>query len=323
LEESRNPIPTPWPLIARRVRYQILPVLTLVLSVVLAGWLWYRRGGSPTAIGSVFAYTVDVNPKIDGLLVDLPRTVQLFDSVSAGEVIARLDSSLLLAQIDRTTKELTEVRRQLEMINNHRGRRTPTTAPVTTTPDSAAPIRAPINPRESAVADAPDITGLIQSEYTLRMLHSTLEARLAELEQRVLLQDIKAPISGTIIAISRFPGQAVTAGQPIIKIAAEKGDFIVTYIRQSQYIQPVPGMTVNVHLRSAPRTFQSHIKSVGPQLELIPDIHLRDPRYPEWGLPVHIAIPHDPLRPSETLKLRPGELVDLFFRPKSVASAGI
>jgi hypothetical protein len=50
-------------------------------------------------------------------------------------------------------------------------------------------------------------------------------------------------------------------------------------------------------------------------VEKIPPEHLRDPRLLEWGIPVHVAIPIDPLRPGQPIKVRPGELVDLFFRP--------
>ena len=77
----------------------------------------------------------------------------------------------------------------------------------------------------------------------------------------------KAPISGTIVTIHRYPGQAVNAGQAIMTINSEKGEYIVTYVRQTQVLQPTPGMAVNVHLRSAPRTIRSHIQSVGPAIE--------------------------------------------------------
>src|SRR3954469_5117027 len=101
----------------RRVRYQLVPVLTLVISITLAGWLWIRRGGSVTAIGAVNALQVHVNSKIDGLLVELPRKVQVFDSVSAGEVLARLDSSRIEAQIQTQQESLNAVRRQIERLN--------------------------------------------------------------------------------------------------------------------------------------------------------------------------------------------------------------
>jgi len=279
-----------------------------------------RRGGSVTAIGSVNAIQVPVNSKIDGLLVQLPRKVQIFDSVSAGEVLARLDSSHIEAQIQRETERLNEVRRQLELLNKIKPK-SPTTAPTAAIPapsanDAAAVARLKGSARkvivgaEVAEAESDDTLNnpLLQNKFSLEMMANGYEAKIQELEQRVLSQDIKAPISGTIISIHRFPGQAVTAGQAIMTIASEKGDYIVTYVRQSQVIQPSPGMVVNVHLRSAPRTLRSHVSNIGPQVEKVPPEHLRDPRMLEWGLPVHVAIPPD-------TKLRPGELVDLFFRP--------
>jgi multidrug resistance efflux pump len=322
--ESPTTIPTPLPLLMRRVRYQLVPVLTLVVSLVLVGWLWVRRGGSVTATGTVNAIQATVNSNVDGRLVELPRKVQIFDAVSAGEVLARLDSSHIEAQIQRETDRLNEVRRQLELLNKVKPKG-PTTAPAAAHPAAAdttataVPLkgsaRAAIVRAEVAEADAdPDIVNspLLQNKFSLEMMANSYQAKIQELEQKILAQDIKAPISGTIISIHRFPGQAVTAGQAIMTIASEKGDFIVTYVRQSQYIQPTAGMTVNVHLRSAPRTLRSHITSVGPQVEKVPPEHLRDPRMLEWGLPVHIAIPPD-------TKLRPGELVDLFFRPNETA----
>src|SRR5205823_14960898 len=102
----------------RRVRYQIVPIATLLVCVVLSVWLWVRRGGSVTAIGSVNAIQVTVNSNVDGRLVELPRKVEIFNVVSAGEVLARLDSSHIQAQIERETERLNEVRRQLEILNN-------------------------------------------------------------------------------------------------------------------------------------------------------------------------------------------------------------
>src|SRR6266850_6122053 len=305
----------------RRVRYQIVPILTLTICLILSVWLWVRRGGSVTAIGSVNAIQVPVNSKIDGLLVQLPRKVQIFDSVSAGEVLARLDSSHIEAQIQRETERLNEVRRQLELLNKIKPKN-PTTAPTGGTsgaPAAATAGGAPLkgSARNAIVrAEVAETDGdneilnspMLQNKFSLEMMANGYEAKIQELEQRVLSQDIKAPISGTIISIHRFPGQAVTAGQAIMTIASEKGDYIVTYVRQSQVIQPSPGMVVNVHLRSAPRTLRSHVSNIGPQVEKVPPEHLRDPRMLEWGLPVHVAIPPD-------TKLRPGELVDLFFRP--------
>src|SRR3954465_3738266 len=120
----------------RRVRYQVVPIATLVICLALSGWLWVRRGGSVTAIGSVNAIQVTVNSNIDGRLMDLPRKVDVFNVVSAGEVVARLDSSHIQAQIDRETERLNEVRRQLDMFNKKP--KSPTTAPTHAAPSAAA-----------------------------------------------------------------------------------------------------------------------------------------------------------------------------------------
>ena len=319
----KGPIPTPPSLLLRRVRYQVLPIATLVLSLAFAGYLWQRRGGSVTATGSVNSLQINVNAKIDGLLVELPRKVQIFDSVTAGEVLARLDSSHIEAQIQRETDRLNEVRRQLEMLNKVKGKN-PTTAPATGaqgSPNNAIAVvplkgsaRSAIIKAEVAETDDDELLNnpMLQNKFSLEMMASSYQAKIQELEQKVLSQDIKAPISGTIVTIHRYPGQAVNAGQAIMTIASEKGEYIITYVRQTQIIQPTPGMVVNVHLRSAPRTILSHVQSVGPAIEKIPPEHLRDPRITEWGLPVHISIPPD-------MKLRPGELVDLFFRPHEIS----
>jgi multidrug resistance efflux pump len=332
--ETKQTIPTPLPLLMRRLRYQVMPILTLVICLVLSGWLWVRRGGSVTAIGSINAVQVTVNSNVDGRLMELPRKVEIFNVVSAGEVLARLDSSHIQAQIERETERLNEVRRQLEMFNKIKPKG-PTTAPTGGNAAAPAASTAPLVPLKGsarnliAKAEASEAgdeellnNPMLQNKFSLEMMANSYQAKIAELEQKVLAQDIKAPISGTIISIHRFPGQAVNAGQAIMTIASEKGDYIVTYIRQSQVIQPADGMVVNVHLRSAPRTFRSRVVSVGPQVEKIPPEHLRDSRLLEYGIPVHVAIPVDPLHPGQPVKVRPGELVDLFFRPNESLIGG-
>jgi multidrug resistance efflux pump len=220
--ENKHPIPTPFPLLLRRVRYQVVPALTLVTCLILAGWLWVRRGGSVTAIGSVNAIQAPVNAKIDGLLVNLPadRKVQIFDTVSAGEVVARLDTSQIVAQIERETERLNEVRRQLEMFNKIKPRN-PTTAPSTGTQAAPAdasavavkgiaarPLIARTEPAETDNDNNDILTNpLLQNKFSLEMLAKDYQTKIAELEQRILAQDIKAPISGRSFPSTDFPAR--------------------------------------------------------------------------------------------------------------------
>jgi multidrug resistance efflux pump len=133
------------------------------------------------------------------------------------------------------------------------------------------------------------------------------ERELAELQVQVDAREIRAPISGVVCNIHRWPGQTIKAGEPIITIAAEHGRYILTYVRQEQRIQPTVGMPVALRVRgSRTRPVESLVERVGPQVEQLPPHHMRDPKLPEWGQPVWIE-------PPPQLDLRPGELIDVTF----------
>jgi multidrug resistance efflux pump len=137
------------------------------------------------------------------------------------------------------------------------------------------------------------------------------ESRTRELELQVKALEIRSPIDGTVVAIVRWPGQAVRAGDPIATIAAEQAQYIVGYIRQQQRFQPTVGGAVDIRLRSNPtEAIAGFVDRVGPQVESVPAHQLRDPRVSEWGLPVRVVL-------EGQRELRPGELVDLKFRTDS------
>jgi multidrug resistance efflux pump len=94
-------------------------------------------------------------------------------------------------------------------------------------------------------------------------------------------------------------------------IAADRGDYIVGYVRENQGVRPKPGMPVTVRVRgggTSQRSMQSYVESVAPQVEKLPARFLRNPNINEWALAVQIALPPE----SE---LKPGEMVDLTFHP--------
>jgi hypothetical protein len=70
-------------------------------------------------------------------------------------------------------------------------------------------------------------------------------------------------------------------------------------------------MDVDVRKRAAiGPTVRTVVERVGPQIESIP-VHLcRDPRMPEWGVPVRITLPKD-------FAGRPGELFEITFKTQS------
>lgn len=84
----RTPLNVRW----RRLQYQLLPLAAVVLCGALAWRLW-REAPRLTIVGQVDAQTTSVRSPADGILVELPhgRSLELYDVVSAGEVIARVE----------------------------------------------------------------------------------------------------------------------------------------------------------------------------------------------------------------------------------------
>jgi multidrug resistance efflux pump len=139
------------------------------------------------------------------------------------------------------------------------------------------------------------------------------QARIRELQLQIEHLEILAPITGTICAIYRWPGQTIRSGDPIMSIAADNGRYIVTYIHQEQILNPEPGSPVLIKARNPKAVaLASTVDQVGSQIELIPQHQRRTAQTPEWGLPVRIAIPK--ILPKNFF-VRPGELVDVSFQP--------
>jgi hypothetical protein len=75
-------------------------------------------------------------------------------------------------------------------------------------------------------------------------------------------------------------------------------------------MRPLPGMNAEIRLRlPASRAVATCVERVGPQFEPIPPHLCRDPKTPEWGLPIFISLP-------EGLPARPGELLDVSLLPE-------
>lgn len=143
----------------------------------------------------------------------------------------------------------------------------------------------------------------------LKAATSVQEASINELHVQIDHLAIRAPKSGTITAIYKHPGQAISAGDPIVTIATEQGRYIVGYVR-GRRLRPTKGGEILVRLRAtgALRSTAA-IQRVGPQVELVPVHHLLDHNTPEWGVPIRVSIPHN-------FPGKPGELVDLTLVPR-------
>ncbi len=128
-------------------------------------------------------------------------------------------------------------------------------------------------------------------------------ARLEELrvEQRNLV--LRAPTAGQISQVLCRRGQSVTPGEPIVVIAERIPTEILAYLPEAAVGRLRERSVVSVARRADPRhTAESVVTRVGASIEAIPQQLWRDPRVPEYGLPVVIAA-------VPALRLTPGEVV--------------
>lgn len=154
-----------------------------------------------------------------------------------------------------------------------------------------------------AVAD--DLEALLGPIRAAVLVH---EAQIAELEVQARLLRITAPFDGVVTAVHARPGQTTTSGSPLLSLASEHADAIVTYVRERNPADLEVGGLVELRpVRTRGAAVTATIRKVGAQVEPVPEHQRADPTRPEWGLPVLIA------RPPE-LDVRPGELVRVRFR---------
>lgn len=117
-------IPTPFKQHWNRFRVGLLPILSFLFCIALTLWLWQRQAQFGTVVGEVESYQVDVVAGIDGLLISPKGETywKLLDEVRKGDVLARLDDSVLQAELksikaeaDRLEAELLAVGAQLKL----------------------------------------------------------------------------------------------------------------------------------------------------------------------------------------------------------------
>jgi HlyD family secretion protein len=156
------------------------------------------------------------------------------------------------------------------------------------------------------------ITNSIEaSEKTLRAAIAVQESKLHLIEAELSPITLSAPVDGMISVIYHRSGEAITAGEPVVAIAALNSPRIVGYLRPPITCDPKVGMNVEVRTRGLHRQVGSaKIVEVGVQLEpiapaLLPPVKLANG---EFGLPVAISLP-------TSLKVLPGELLDLTLLP--------
>jgi multidrug resistance efflux pump len=121
--------------------------------------------------------------------------------------------------------------------------------------------------------------------------------------------EMRSPIAGVIAAAPVVPGQFVSRGQVLVRIASMTPDFIVCHLVNHNSRPPEVGAEVAVRPRGGHATWHaSKVDAVGPAVEPVTELQGIDGLAPLRGLPVRVALPED-------VDLLPGSVVEVRFSP--------
>jgi multidrug resistance efflux pump len=246
------------------MQYQVLPVVSLVVCGSLAAWIWSGQSRSAAASGEVQAVRVELEPYYDGLLQEIPRPIKLFDSVRAGQVVARLDTSAAETELRRLEQELQQL----------------------ASASSASPTTGPAVASGNAV---------------VQWYHTRIEELRAQLNRSELKSPIdgtvtaifKRPGEGATVG---KPILAIASSSCEFIIGYLREDRMLRP-------QPGMTVIIQPRAKPT-RQYRSYIVTAGAQVEPLPYRHWRNPQVAEWGWPIQAAIPPDAqLAPGELVEL--------------------
>lgn len=160
----------------------------------------------------------------------------------------------------------------------------------------------------SLVANSQQV--LLATESPLSDAIKLAEVKLKLAEEQLKPLPLVAPIRGVISQRLRRSGEAVVAGEPILRVTLPSPEKLTGFLRQPLPMEPKVGMPVEILTRTSKRqSAASTILQVGSAMEpispsLISALRLPPTPLPEPGLRIQIAIP-------KGLAIRPGEFVDV------------
>ncbi|RMF24117.1 MAG: HlyD family efflux transporter periplasmic adaptor subunit [Deltaproteobacteria bacterium] len=138
----------------------------------------------------------------------------------------------------------------------------------------------------------------------LRAEIDTQNARIAELQVARQALVLRSPVDGQIASILARPGQAVVAGQPVVRVAQRFASDIIAYAPDRAPRMPRVGQPAKVIARRGGPALESVVLRVGPAIEPMPNRLWRNAGITEYGRPFLVAA-------GAPLRLIPGELVDV------------
>jgi HlyD family secretion protein len=290
-----------------------LGVLAIVVAVAVAAAVWMSRASGPsatttlaneqsiplvtvmspgvTAVTSNVTFTGAISARYDmpiGIDGDAGRIVGIYveagDHVKKGQLLAKLDDSVLIPQVNRLAASLEQTRAQAAL--------------------SAAEYRRAQAVAPAGALSAEDVEKRRATQITDEATVKVAAAQLAEFEARLNRTHVVAPVDGTVLMRKAEVGQiANPGGDALFRIASGGEVEMRGQIAEQDLAALKTGQAASVYITGLSRPFEGRVRLLGAVID--PNTRLGE---------IRIALKPDPaLRPGAFA--RGSVIVDKAERP--------
>ncbi|WP_240518728.1 efflux RND transporter periplasmic adaptor subunit [Leptolyngbya sp. BC1307] len=229
-----------------------------------------------TTNGTVEAFDLlSVSPRASGLQIQSVR-VREGDRVSAGQVLAILDSSVLEAQLEQARSQVTAARAQVAQAEAERAQSAASLAEARESLDRYASLysrgaisQEELTSRRTQVATAEQTVGA--GAAAIQSAQATVRSRQAEVDQlqtQLAQTEVLAPESGIIAEKTATVGDIASAGTPLFKIISGDQLELAVKIPQTQIAQVNLGAPVQITSDSDPSLrLEGSVRSIDPTVD--------------------------------------------------------
>jgi HlyD family secretion protein len=280
-------------------------VLKLLSSVfiVMGGVLWSgceRQEGTFYASGTFEAVEVDVGSLATGLLLSLPSREG--DLVKKDELLAKIDSEKLEIERELVRIQLEEVDLELDLV---RERVAGNQISLKNNQKSLERIQALSEVKSATEQQLDDLTTAVKLDKTRldaslkerarpAIRRKELEMRLRLLERTIADSRILSPINGQVIGRFAEPGEVVTVGTPLLRVADLSLLEIRVYLPSRLLGKIRLGQEVSLRADGAPeREFTGSVAWISPVAEFTPKNVQTPEARAELVYAVKIEVPND------------------------------
>ncbi|PKQ16304.1 MAG: hypothetical protein CVT67_05850 [Actinobacteria bacterium HGW-Actinobacteria-7] len=220
------------------VRKRVLP-LVIVIALAAGGWYWWTTRGSGTTgasdvlggNGTIEAEQVAVTPQTTGRIVEM--TGDEGTSVKRGDVLYRLDDTLLKLQIETANAGVNAAQANYDHVKKDSGS----------------------NSAERAAARAQ----LDQAKIALKMAKVQLG-----------YATVKSPLDGVISSVAAQPGENAVPGTTLVTVSAVSSLTVTIFVPESMIGQVKLGQTGVLTTDSVDRDYAAKVVFVATQAEFAP-----------------------------------------------------